>query len=100
MAIFPTGPPAKPQTVCLIGSEMSDATGLFLRKKLGDRRFQTSCDRNNFVVHEVARLVFDPGNGAAVKQNAARSEPPAQILLSDGRADFQPGSQDILPDHI
>jgi hypothetical protein len=42
------------------------------------------------IIHDVAHLIFDSGNGAAVEQDSLPSQPVRKVVLTDWRMRLEP----------
>jgi len=56
-----------------------------LAKQPCNGHLQTSCDRRYFVVHQITRSIFNPGNCRSVDTNPLCCQSAGQIVLRDRR---------------
>lgn len=71
-----------------------------LTHKPRNGNFQSAGDGDSFVVHDVAGLIFYPGNGCPVQQDALRGELPGQVVLAYGGVAFQAGLPHPCADYV
>jgi hypothetical protein len=61
-----------------------------LAEQRAKRNFQRAGNCRCFIIHDVARLAFDSGNGAAVEQDSLPSQPARKVVLTDWRTRLAP----------
>ena len=62
---------------------------LFFTMKPSDGNFQTFGNGRNFVIHQIAILTLNAGNGGLVENDALGSQAASQIVLRNRRLAFQ-----------
>jgi hypothetical protein len=60
-----------------------------LPKQGGKRNFQRTGNCRRLIIHDVARLTFDSGNGTAVEQDSLPNQPARKVVLTDWRMRFE-----------
>lgn len=69
-------------------------------KELGHRNLQASRNGDDFIVHQIAFLIFNSRNRAAIQKNASHGQPSSQIFLRDRWFAPQPSLSDSTANNI
>lgn len=65
-----------------------------------DRDLQTASQGDDFIIHEVARLIFNPRNRGLVHRNPSGGHPAGEVVLGHSRLALQASLSHPSPDNV